>query len=577
MAVSVGNLCVLTVVLLTIIKLGIVSKELTTITRCISFNESELKQERITILSKADRWKEVNVTTSSLTERSFLYHSNNTVNEHDAVSVWNFERLQMVVMANNSNSIAPTKSSSHWTETDVERWCPQPVLSVLESPKLVKAKDYQNGTIYPESYASKNHSAVALFTIPSVKNNSCTLTIVDSEKVVKAAVCLFLLDGHRMPTHFAHIMQGIYPCIDYWIANKGGDDDDASADPIIPVLLYNNTSQEEIMERWKTNNFMRGILGTLQEEMGGVIMTSEDYMTCAIFDINENDHSIPEIAKQMEVCKKVFHPEQTIRTSRRIVPGFTTFEKATEFNVHVESFLRKQNHTYEQEHLYHPGQWKKDADSSRMCARPPKIGILNRESSRGIINADQLAEDLSGLRYVYRKTNNDNDDATKTSIEGYPVEVIFFEGLSFAEQVEFFWRTDIVVSGHGAQLTGLPFLKVDNSVGRCRQVLELYSYEYIIPYYFGSLVVGTGMSHSYVYYDDGLRPERSEDPGTGKPLDRPPLRVRPLLTVVPWKRINAAQKQDRDMNRRSKFCPRRDDMVDYLSELIFDWYRCHGC
>ena len=161
----------------------------------------------------------------------------------------------------------------------------------------------------------------------------------------------------------------------------------------------------------------------------------------------------------------------------------------------------------------------------------------------------------------------------------FPVEVIFFENLSFVEQVEFFRRTDILVSGHGAQLTGVPFLKSDEHDGRCKQVLELFPYDYVCPSFFGSLVVGTGMSHSYVYYDDGLRPATSaemEDPND-PPYVRPPARVRPLKKVHPsefqmsndvWGRVTA---------RGSNFCPRRDDMVDYLSELIFDWYRCHGC
>ena len=61
-----------------------------------------------------------------------------------------------------------------------------------------------------------------------------------------------------------------------------------------------------------------------------------------------------------------------------------------------------------------------------------------------------------------------------------PVDVIFFEHLSSVEQVEFFWRTDIVLSGHAAQLTGIPFMKTANMTGHCKQVLELFPFDYVL-------------------------------------------------------------------------------------------------
>jgi hypothetical protein len=39
----------------------------------------------------------------------------------------------------------------------------------------------------------------------------------------------------------------------------------------------------------------------------------------------------------------------------------------------------------------------------------------------------------------------------------------------------------------------------------CKQVMELFPKNYAIPYYFGSLAIQSGISHSYVYYDDGIK------------------------------------------------------------------------
>ena len=264
-------------------------------------------------------------------------------------------------------------------------------------------------------------------------------------------------------------------------------------------------------------------------------MTSEDYLACARFE-NTTDQKLPDSAQQMEPCDRVYHPDQTIRTSRKVARGFL-FRKAQEFNMYLKSFLNKQNRTQTQR----PHKWRPlvDAFSSNstrngtdVCSRPPSIGILSREKSRGIVNADQLADDLSEFRYVYRQNDATNNRSTIGEfVARLLVEVIFFEHLSFVEQVEFF-RTDIVLSGHGAQLTGIPFMKTANVTGHCRQVLELSPFDYVLPYPFGLLTVGSGMSHSYVYNDDSLR---QESPTLTPPSD-PPSWPGPSPPCIPGRR-----------------------------------------
>merc|ERR1711884_71820 len=124
------------------------------------------------------------------------------------------------------------------------------------------------------------------------------------------------------------------------------------------------------------------------------------------------------------------------------------------------------------------------------------------------------------------------------------------------DQVEFFRNADIVISGHGAGLTGLPFmangLETPDSKS-CKQILEFYPKGYALPYYFGSLAIQSGIGHNYVYYDDGLDDDflyenhynssSSNDNNNNNPGDatraRPPLKDlkmkrSPLVVLKPW-------------------------------------------
>lgn len=113
--------------------------------------------------------------------------------------------------------------------------------------------------------------------------------------------------------------------------------------------------------------------------------------------------------------------------------------------------------------------------TSRPCQQP-RISILDRQNSRHILNVNQLRESLEALRS--------------------PVQVKYFEGLPFVDQVSFMMQqTDILVSPHGAQLTSLPFLS-----HRCAAVVELFPTGYYEPVFFGSLAAAAGMDqHAYVY------------------------------------------------------------------------------
>ena len=114
----------------------------------------------------------------------------------------------------------------------------------------------------------------------------------------------------------------------------------------------------------------------------------------------------------------------------------------------------------------------------------PVIGILNRgyNSTRTLLNAERLRS------YLSKMTDR-------------PVEIKYFEGTEFLEQISFMMQTDIVISPHGAQLTSINFIP------SCGGVFEIFPPGYWFPHFFGPLAASSGLSHGYVYTGHDLKKE----------------------------------------------------------------------
>lgn len=119
---------------------------------------------------------------------------------------------------------------------------------------------------------------------------------------------------------------------------------------------------------------------------------------------------------------------------------------------------------------------QKEKDEKDTGARPLRIGILNRRGGRRILNE----KDLQGV--LQRHTD---------------VTVADFEKASFADQVSFYAMQDIVISSHGAQVTGVLFMPT------CAGLLELFPQGYCLPQFFGSLALYSGLEYGYIYLSDG--------------------------------------------------------------------------
>lgn len=155
----------------------------------------------------------------------------------------------------------------------------------------------------------------------------------------------------------------------------------------------------------------------------------------------------------------------------------------------------------------------------------PVIAILDRRprNQRKIINLDFLLRDLSTL------------------VDG-PVQVHYFEKESFQKQVEIMSSVDILISGHGAQLTSIHYMPL------CGGVLEFFSPGYYIPGFFGNLASSSGLHHGVIY--------------TG------------ANRTAEWDETSRQSVQLRNAARSLDICVPLDVTIASVKELIGKWEEC---
>jgi len=151
-----------------------------------------------------------------------------------------------------------------------------------------------------------------------------------------------------------------------------------------------------------------------------------------------------------------------------------------------------------------------------------RIGILDRLRSRRLLNHEEIVTAVQ-------------------SLSSAPVSYKTFEGASFEEQIDFFSSVDIIVSPHGAQLSGVPFMP------SCGAVLELLPKSYHIHDFFGPLTSSANLTSSYLYLSDG-------DP------------------IEEMKNITSYEL--RKASRAASLCPPVSSIVASVQALIKRWESC---
>lgn len=167
--------------------------------------------------------------------------------------------------------------------------------------------------------------------------------------------------------------------------------------------------------------------------------------------------------------------------------------------------------------------------AERRAARVPRVGILNRNLTRGMINAQNVIDYLNTSSHgLYTITESP----------------VYFERATFLEQVEFYANHDIVLTPHGAQITGSAFMP------KCGQLFEIFPHGYLDPNYFGTLAKASGIQHYYAY----LSPDQNET--------HFPKRA--------WPNTIDKRKEARDV----QLCVNRIMMLNAVLEMVQEWKEC---
>jgi len=325
---------------------------------------------------------------------------------------------------------------------------------------------------------------------PNYANASRFFNISSTDNMTLPLVCEFRND-EAFFKHFAHAMQQLYGCYSYYQQEQhrhGSDQSDRAK-----ILLLSGTMKKQLT----SNPFLKGFLGVLRDQMAVEIMSRSDFL-------------------------KEMGGEQSIGVARLFVPGGYVISHAEQLIEMVETYISK---TTTNSTLL-------KATKNDHCTFP-RIGILNRRPSMGrsIQNTNTIVKELVNLSFQ----------------QEIPVE--YFEGKSFAEQVQFFQSVDILLSPHGAQLTGLPFLAGASST-KCEQLLELFPDNYIIPAFYGSLARNSDIGYSYHYLSDRNSPTEADDAA---------------LSANMGLRIGA---------RAANLCVDPDIMRSSVQNLVNDWAKC---
>jgi Glycosyltransferase 61 len=313
------------------------------------------------------------------------------------------------------------------------------------------------------------------------------------------AVCELSLQP-RSTAHFPHVMQQLYACFSYWQGYP-------TRQPILLTTMPSKVARSKLSR----NPFLDGFLHAM-ETQGGLQLMSRDELNLWVDEKKET--------------QKDGNHGGTGRYSVQSfqIPGGFVLSNPQNLTDLVRADLQ----------LASPEVKSPTNDTLGVSKEvQPRIGVLNRKSNSGrsIANVDQLVKSISEMM-------------ANMSVSIAPV-VVYFEGKSFRDQVEFFNGVDILISPHGAQLTGLPFM----AGKRCSHLLELFPRGYSIPTFFGSLAVNAQVRYSYLYLSD-QPPDHAEE--------------------------QARDRRERIAARSIQLCPPSALIAECVLTLVQDWCHCRA-
>ena len=306
-------------------------------------------------------------------------------------------------------------------------------------------------------YLFKGPGEVVIASQPdsTTKNGKAATAVGSSTNSVtqQYAICDYLKDPYLSHTnHFPHAMQQLYRCWSWWNANR---------DKRAVLTWVPNPKQ---WERNFDSQFLREMLEAFQYGFNVTIMSN----TSALVGEHVSRVS-PKLPKNLGVTPFLSNPQ------------------LTDFAMHTPNDAIALTKGLLEYYGLRPRQSRcrrsSGGDIESSSSDMPRVAILNRSPSsfRHLLNYEEIIEKLEfeipGLK-----------DVTVTK----------FDYKSLKEQVDFFSNVDILISGHGAQLTGIPFMSPQRG-----GVLEVFPRGYYSPHFFGSLAYASGLNHGFIYETNG--------------------------------------------------------------------------
>jgi Glycosyltransferase 61 len=455
---------------------------------------------------------------------------------------------------------------------------------------FIKAADYHNQDNYvydnlTRLYASHDVAAPSssLLHHHHQNNNNNNNNVTTTPR----AVCK-LHSQSRELKHFPHFMQPFYQCIDFWIQQQQqqyhniimNNIIDNQLPPAAIIMVYDSGLAHDLFLGLNHSTFIQGVVQVLQHYFDLQILSYHDYHASNnnnSNNSNNNNSNSNDVLWNTHLPRRGYIFEHASQWANMVAEyyyplgGISNTTTTTATSLSSLPSPSCDNH----HHRHHPA--------------PPRIGILNRAGSRRLeqVNAlvDRLGQDLR-----YHNHHHPTSPQQQQQQQPPPPRLMYFENASFAEQVQFFAETDILVSPHGAQLTGIPFMRIGNntttassssSCSSCRQVLEIFPPAYILPDFFGTLTVQSGLHHSYLYWDTVISSTVTDSSNNNNSTTSPPPTTAPPPPLVLPGTVRVHRTiHERIHDRQAPIPIVIEDVVEAVQELVDDFHQCcyhHHC
>jgi Glycosyltransferase 61 len=369
----------------------------------------------------------------------------------------------------------------------------------------------------------------------------------DAPFSAKYAVCEFVID--QFSFHFPHTMQQLYRCWSWWRSHQDA----------IPVLIFPHAKLPQ-------NKFLIGFVSSLQDIIGLEVYTPDQIHEIGLFVDENGAYSLrpdtfetmpplltlvqPRFPPNLVDLKNLFGMEDPTCTyfSFHSIDDSRDLRDRIVYNLFNDTYKDFESGATKRQEIddnfsaaavglqgevVNEMSVEKDTEIQDGVLRSPRIAILNRHRKRELQNAHEVAQKLK--------------DELSQIANVKDIEVVYFnESTTFRDQIQLFSSTDILISPHGAQLTGIPFMP------NCAEIFEIFPAGYYLPYYFGSLASASGLQHAF---------------------------TSSTSSSVNWKDESIRGMKDRKSRqsvRNTPICISPDTIVDAVRDLVTSWKKCHS-